>query len=109
MRRERPRPKGISQRILFPGGEGSWRKFLTLPNILKLFNPKLVGFSESWDDEQLNFAGPGMSVKNVPFLFKSVVKRLSQDPRVNLTYDWKVCERQFQDRNRFTRTGSFSW
>lgn len=27
------------------GGQQTWRNFLTLPNILKVFNPKLYGFS----------------------------------------------------------------
>lgn len=27
------------------GGQASWRKYLTLPNILKEFNPSLIGFS----------------------------------------------------------------
>lgn len=35
--------KGISWSI---GGQADWRKFLTIPNILKEFNPKLYGYSE---------------------------------------------------------------
>lgn len=34
--------KGISWSI---GGQGTWRKFLTLPNILKEYNPKIYGYS----------------------------------------------------------------
>ena len=29
------------------GGQANWRKFLTIPNILKEFNPKVYGFSLS--------------------------------------------------------------
>lgn len=29
------------------GGQNSWRKFLTIPNILKEFNPKLYGYPEN--------------------------------------------------------------
>lgn len=36
--------KGVSWSI---GGQGNWRKFLTLPNMLKVFNPKLYGYSIS--------------------------------------------------------------
>lgn len=36
--------KGVSWSI---GGEENWRKFLTLPNILKEFNPNLYGYSLS--------------------------------------------------------------
>lgn len=34
--------RGVSWSI---GGQGNWRKFLTLPNIIKEFNPKLYGYS----------------------------------------------------------------
>ena len=33
--------KGLSWSI---GGQGTWRQFLTLPNILKEYNPKLYGY-----------------------------------------------------------------
>lgn len=36
--------KGISWSI---GGDADWRKYLTLPNILKEFNPNLYGYSLS--------------------------------------------------------------
>lgn len=29
------------------GGQGTWRQFLTIPNILKEFNPNLYGYTES--------------------------------------------------------------
>lgn len=34
--------KGVSWSI---GGQATWRKFLTLPNMLKVFNPRLYGYS----------------------------------------------------------------
>lgn len=34
--------KGVSWSI---GGQANWRKYLTLPNMLKVFNPKLYGYS----------------------------------------------------------------
>lgn len=36
--------KGMSWSI---GGQGTWRKFFTLPNILKEYNPNLYGYSLS--------------------------------------------------------------
>lgn len=36
--------KGVSWSI---GGQGTWHKFLTLPNILKVFNPNVYGYSLS--------------------------------------------------------------
>lgn len=34
--------KGISGTI---GGQATWHKYLTLPNIIKVFNPNLYGYS----------------------------------------------------------------
>lgn len=36
--------RGLSWSI---GGQGTWKQFLTIPNILKEFNPKLYGYSIS--------------------------------------------------------------
>lgn len=36
--------KGVSWSI---GGQGTWHKFFTLANILKVFNPNLYGYSLS--------------------------------------------------------------
>lgn len=36
--------KGVSATI---GGQSTWRKYLTLPNIIKVFNPNLYGYSLS--------------------------------------------------------------
>ena len=31
--------------VILAGGKGDWRRFTTLPNILKQFNPDLIGYS----------------------------------------------------------------
>lgn len=36
--------KGVSGTI---GGQSTWRKYLTLPNMIKEFNPNLYGYSSS--------------------------------------------------------------
>ena len=36
--------RGVSWSI---GGRDNWRKFLTLPNLIKVYNPKLYGYSEA--------------------------------------------------------------
>lgn len=54
--------RGISWSI---GGMESWRTFLTLPNIIKEFNPKLYGYSEAASSlgfqkaSKFNVAEPG--------------------------------------------------
>lgn len=77
------------------GGQGSWREFLTLPNILKIFNPNLIGYalgdSFSYHDEsQFNVAEARATSKDLPFMARILVKKLQQDARVNLQDDWKV-------------------
>ena len=32
-------------KVILSGGKGDWRRFTTLPNILKQFNPDLIGYS----------------------------------------------------------------
>lgn len=53
------------------GGQKTWRNFLTLPNILKAFNPKLYGFSVAdqatavQKASRFNVAEPGVNMNNV--------------------------------------------
>lgn len=77
------------------GGQGTWKEFLTLPNILKVFNPKLIGYAygDSQADEsfsQFNVAEVGALSRDIPFMTRELVKRMKMDKRVNLTEDWKV-------------------
>jgi hypothetical protein len=77
------------------GGQGTWKEFLTLPNILKVFNPKLIGYAygDSLAEErfsQFNVAEVGALSKDTLFMTKELVKRIKMDKRVNLNDDWKV-------------------
>ena len=51
--------------LYLEGGDRTWREFMTLPNILKEFNPKLYGYSvgkkkiTSNADTYLNYAESG--------------------------------------------------
>ncbi|XP_057669436.1 phospholipase B1, membrane-associated-like [Diorhabda carinulata] len=77
------------------GGEKTWRSYLTLPNILKVFNPKLFGFalkasqSIEWES-QFNVAENGAISNDMPYMVKELVKRIKQDPRVDLENHWKM-------------------
>ncbi|XP_077292094.1 phospholipase B1, membrane-associated-like [Arctopsyche grandis] len=84
--------RGVSWSI---GGKGNWRKFLTLPNIIKEFNPKLVGFAKGDSlsysrSSQFNVAETGAFSMDLPFMVRELVKRIKQDPRVDLQNDWKL-------------------
>lgn len=54
--------RGVSWSI---GGMEDWRTFLTLPNIIKVYNPKLYGYSEAANSlgfqkaSKFNVAEPG--------------------------------------------------
>lgn len=77
------------------GGKGTWREFLTVPNILKVFNPKLIGYA--YGDavaeqrfSQFNVAEVGALSRDLPFMTRELVKRIKNDERINITEDWKL-------------------
>lgn len=77
------------------GGQGTWKQFLTLPNILKEFNPKLIGYAygDSLAEQrfsQFNVAEVGALSRDIPFMTRELVKRIKMDRRVNISEDWKV-------------------
>ncbi|CAH1282580.1 unnamed protein product, partial [Diabrotica balteata] len=77
------------------GGEADWKRFLTLANILKEFNPKLFGYSLNtsqsfqWES-QFNVAENGAISQNLPFMAKELVKRIKNDKRTDLKHHWKM-------------------
>lgn len=84
--------RGVSFAI---GGQDNWRKYLTLPNILKEFNPNLYGYSlkdglASDRSSRFNVAELGAMSRDTPYEANVLVKRMSRDPRVNMTTDWKL-------------------
>ncbi|XP_055382450.1 phospholipase B1, membrane-associated-like [Condylostylus longicornis] len=77
------------------GGQYNWRNVTTLPNILKVFNPKLVGYSrhDSFPfhlDSQFNVAEIGAVSSDLPFMAKVLVQRIKNDSRVNFEKSWKM-------------------
>ncbi|XP_036326851.1 phospholipase B1, membrane-associated-like [Rhagoletis pomonella] len=77
------------------GGQGTWRQYLTLPNILKEFNPNLYGYSlkdglSTDRSSKFNVAELGAMSRDIPYEAQVIVKRMSRDPKVNMTADWKL-------------------
>ncbi|XP_050598509.1 phospholipase B1, membrane-associated-like isoform X2 [Bombus affinis] len=77
------------------GGQGTWRQYLTLPNILKEFNPKLVGYSLgdsiSIDPAaQLNVAEIGAMSRDITFMATYLVNKIKEDPRIDINKHWKL-------------------
>lgn len=66
-----------------------------MPNIIKEFNPELVGYacgdSVTQDNfTQLNVAEMGARSRDAPILTKELVKRIQMDKKIDVNRDWKV-------------------
>ncbi|KAJ9576070.1 hypothetical protein L9F63_007035 [Diploptera punctata] len=77
------------------GGQGSWRKYLTLPNILKEFNPNLLGYSNGSGDflssnSRLNVAIPISATEDALQQAKLLVSRMKNDPKIDFYKHWKM-------------------
>jgi hypothetical protein len=85
----------MSRVSFVPGGESTWRKYLTLPNILKEFNPKLVGYSTGdslsfMKDSKFNVAEPIAMNRDLVFQAQLLIRRMKADHSVDFYKDWKV-------------------
>ncbi|XP_012550146.1 phospholipase B1, membrane-associated-like [Bombyx mandarina] len=77
------------------GGDATWREFLTLPNILKEFNPNLKGYSTGtgeWitKNSKLNVAFPVASDEDALKQAKIIVARMRASPDIDIAQDWKM-------------------
>lgn len=85
--------RGVSWSI---GGKDNWRRFITLPNLLKEFNPNLYGYSTAANSlgferaSKFNVAEPGAISAHTIRQAKNLVKRMRSDPKVNIKNHWKV-------------------
>ncbi|XP_076397697.1 phospholipase B1, membrane-associated-like isoform X2 [Megachile rotundata] len=84
--------RGVAAAI---GGQGNWRTYLTLPNILKEYNPNLIGYAlgdslTSHSASQLNVAESGAMSRDMPFMAKYLVNRMKKDTRINMKKHWKL-------------------
>uniref|UniRef100_A0A1I8P4Z4 Phospholipase B1, membrane-associated n=1 Tax=Stomoxys calcitrans TaxID=35570 RepID=A0A1I8P4Z4_STOCA len=77
------------------GGMADWRSTLTLPNILKMFNPNLYGFATAnvlaIDREaHFNIAEPMIMSRDLLYQVQVFIQRLKTDPRVDMKRHWKL-------------------
>lgn len=85
--------RGVSWSI---GGKGNWRRFITLPNLIKEFNPNLYGYSSASNslgfqkESKFNVAEPGATTNHIVRQAKNLVKRMRSDGNVNIMQHWKV-------------------
>ncbi|KAB0361845.1 hypothetical protein FD754_006001, partial [Muntiacus muntjak] len=81
--------RGLSWSI---GGDGDLGTHTTLPNILKKFNPNILGFSTGTREETagLNVATEGARARDMPAQARDLVERMKTRPEINLQKDWKL-------------------
>nr|XP_012643770.1 phospholipase B1, membrane-associated isoform X2 [Microcebus murinus] len=81
--------RGLSWSI---GGDGVLETHTTLPNILKKFNPYLLGFSTGTREETmgLNVAVEGARARDMPAQARDLVERMKASPEISLEEDWKL-------------------
>lgn len=77
------------------GGQSTWREFLTLPNIIKEFNPLLFGYAigDGLSIQQksvFNVAEPIAMSRDLPHMVIELVRRIKKNPVVDMPNDWKV-------------------
>ncbi|KAG5328800.1 PLB1 Phospholipase, partial [Acromyrmex heyeri] len=77
------------------GGQGTWREYLTLPNIIKEFNPNLIGFAlgdslTTHKASQLNIAESGAESADMTYMAEVLIKKIKNDPRINVQKHWKL-------------------
>ncbi|XP_022094631.1 uncharacterized protein LOC110981397 [Acanthaster planci] len=84
--------RGVSWSI---GGDYNLTEALTLPNILKNYNPELMGYSlgignVTSDISNFNLAVPGSIASDMPGQAEELVNRIFNHPDVAYADDWKV-------------------
>lgn len=79
------------------GGKSSCGKVVTLPNILKEFNPQLYGFNTdstffptSKNGKGFNSAVSGQEANHLPEQAQRLVNRIKEAKQVNFHSDWKM-------------------
>lgn len=77
------------------GGQGSWRTYVTLPNIIKEFNPHLLGYAlgdsfANHKEAELNVAEAFAMSRDMPFMAKELIRRIRKDNRIDIYNSWKV-------------------
>ncbi|NWV05930.1 PLB1 Phospholipase, partial [Ptilonorhynchus violaceus] len=84
--------RGLSWSV---GGNENISTVTTLANILREFNPSLVGYStgtgtQNSNNAAFNQAVAGAHAENVPQQVRKLVDRMKNDTRINFQTDWKL-------------------
>jgi hypothetical protein len=79
------------------GGQDTWRKYLTLPNILKEYNPKLYGYSlenieanKGQDLLKFNLAKAYTLSSDAVRQTRELIDKMKIDRNIDIRSDWKL-------------------
>ncbi|TKR59958.1 hypothetical protein L596_029561 [Steinernema carpocapsae] len=78
------------------GGDKELDQHITIPNILRKFNPKLFGQSHGvgsvnvWESAYLNAGVPGAQSSDLPGQAKDLVQKIKTHPEIDVQNDWKL-------------------
>ncbi|XP_013799269.2 phospholipase B1, membrane-associated [Apteryx mantelli] len=84
--------RGLSWSI---GGDASLENVTTLPNIIREFNAKIVGYSTGTGRANesgafLNQAVPEAEAEQLPDQARTLLRLMKTDPRIDFNADWKI-------------------
>ncbi|XP_032668152.1 phospholipase B1, membrane-associated-like [Odontomachus brunneus] len=77
------------------GGQGTWRQYMTLPNIIKEFNHNLIGYATedslaTHKKSQLNVAESGAMSEDMPYMAEVLVKKIKNNSEIDVKKHWKL-------------------
>lgn len=77
------------------GGQGTFETTVTMPNVLKKFNPNLYGYATGDGDEDssrsyFNVAITGSTSSELESQARKLINRIRGDSKVDFNNDWKV-------------------
>ncbi|XP_008552675.1 phospholipase B1, membrane-associated [Microplitis demolitor] len=105
------------------GGQDSWRKYLTLPNLIKEFNENLTGYAIGTGEfisskAKLNVAFPVAATEDALHQAKILVKRIKSNRKIDIKKHWKlitiffgandICSGQCYNPKAFS-SAKYSW
>ncbi|XP_043268871.1 phospholipase B1, membrane-associated-like isoform X2 [Venturia canescens] len=77
------------------GGQGTWREYFTIPNIIKEFNPNLIGYApyDSLTHQKasgFNVAEIAAMSRDLPYMAENLIRRIQYHPDVDMKKSWKL-------------------
>ncbi|CAD6191004.1 unnamed protein product [Caenorhabditis auriculariae] len=78
------------------GGDKSLSEHVTIANIMKLFNPNILGYSNGigsanvWEISKLNQAIPGAESGDVSGQARALIQIIRDHPQISVKDDWKL-------------------